>query len=98
MKVLRPTLLIRVALYGGLMVLAASLWAWAIGANVLYGVVSGAVLGLGAAIYLDEPFNESHDEGGFESLSAFLVGVMIVLLLIALCIIAAIVGIVRRVL
>ncbi len=46
------------------MVLAASLWAWAIGANVLYGVVSGAVLGLGAAIYLDESFNESHDTGG----------------------------------
>ena len=47
---------------------------------------------------MDAPFNEAHDEGGFESLSAFLVGVMIVLLLIALCIIAAIVGIVRQVL
>ena len=55
-------------------------------------------LGLGAAIYLDESFNESHDTGGFESLTAFLAGGMIVLLLIALCIIAAIVGIVRRVL
>ena len=98
MKILRSTLLSRVALYGGLMVLAASLWAWAIGANVLYGVVSGAVLGLGAAIYLDESFNESHDTGGFQSQTAFLAGGMIVLLLIALCIIAAIVGIVRRVL
>ncbi len=80
------------------MVLAASLWAWAIGANVLYGVASGAVLGLGAATYLDQSFDEAHDEGGFQSLSAFLVGVMIVLLLIALCIIAAIVGIARLVL
>ena len=50
----------------------------------------------GPLIYLDDSFNESHDTGGFQSLTAFLAGAMIVLLLIALCIIASIVGIVRR--
>ena len=98
MKTLGSTLLKRVMLYGGLMVLTASLWAWAIGTNVLYGVVSGAALGLGTAIYLDEPFNDSHEAGGLQSLSASLTGGMIVLLLLALCVIAAIVGAVRRVL
>ena len=44
--------LIRVVFYGGSFVLAGFVWAWALDANVWYGVVPGAALGLVAGLIL----------------------------------------------
>ena len=38
---------VRIALYGGLIVLAATVWAWAVGANPWHGVAVGGVLAWG---------------------------------------------------
>ncbi len=50
MKYPRRSTLTRVAVYGGLIVLAASIWAWAVGAAVWLGVVGGGVLDLVSGI------------------------------------------------
>ena len=60
MKFFLPSLLIRFVLYGGLITLAATLWAWAIGVSVSYGVVSGVVLGLLAGVYLDKELTKTY--------------------------------------
>lgn len=92
-----PLLLIRVVVYGFSLVLAGGVWAWALGANIWYGVVPGAVLGL-AAVCLLGPTSDAESEAS-EDLSGmgdFLVRVMVVLLLLALSFIGAIVGFVMR--
>ena len=91
-------MLIRVVLYGGLITLAATLWAWAIGVNVWYGFVSGVVLGLLVSIYLDKELTKNYASGGFDAMTGMWSGVVIVGFLLALSIIGAIVGIVLRIL
>jgi len=52
MRIIRYSTLIRVLVYGDFVVLFASIWAWALGLAVWHEAVAGAVLGLGAGIFL----------------------------------------------
>ena len=63
------TTIIRVTLYGGVVVLAASVWAWALGFAVWHGAVVGAILGLAAGIFLD-----GNDEGALGATGPVLQG------------------------
>ena len=98
MKLFRYSLLIRLVIYGGPIILAATLWAWAIGVSVWYGVVPGVVLGLLASIYLDKELTKNYASGGFDAMTGMWSGVVIVGFLLALSIIGAIVGVVLRIL
>ena len=97
-KLFRYSLLIRLVIYGGPIILAATLWAWAIGVNVWYGFVPGVVLGLLVSIFLDKELTKSYASGGFEAMTGMWFGVVIVGFLLALSIIGAIVGVVLRIL
>ena len=89
--------LIRVVLYGFSLVLAGAVWAWAFGANTWYGVVPGAVLGLGAVFMLGPTSDaESRASRDLSGMTYFFGRVMVVVLLLALSIVGAIVGFVIR--
>ena len=92
-----PLYLIRVVLYGLSLVLAGAVWAWAFGANIWYGVVPGAVLGLGAVLTLgptsDAEAKSARDLTGMLYVFGRLVAVA---LLLTLSIVGAIVGFVIR--
>ena len=88
---------VRIALYGGLMVLAATVWAWAVGANPWHGVAAGGVLGLGTGIFLGLSLRDEYDGGGLQTVGLLLAGLFFIGLLLALSLAGAIVGIVRLV-
>ena len=88
---------VRVALYGGLMVLAATVWAWAVGANPWHGVAAGGVLGLGTGILLGLSLRDEYDGGGFQTVGLLFAGLFFIGFLLALSIAGAVVGIVRLV-
>ena len=92
-----PLLLIRVVLYGLSLVLAGAVWAWAFGANLWYGVVPGAVLGLGA-VYLLGPTSDAEARASRDLTGMLYVfgRLVVVALLLALSIVGAIVGFVIR--
>ena len=76
---------------------AGAVWAWAFGTNVWYGAVPGAVLGLGAFIIFGPTSDaESEAAGDLSGLSYLALRGMLVLLLLALSVVGAIVGIVIR--
>ncbi len=87
--------LIRVVFYGGSFVLAGFVWAWALDANIWYGVVPGAALGLVAGLILGTT-SKTAETGGLESLIYLLGCIMVVALPLALSIIGGIVGLVIR--
>ena len=92
-----PSILVRIAFYGGLMVLAATVWAWAVGANPWHGVAVGGFLGLGTGIFLCLSLGNEYDKPGLGAMGACISGVILVGLLLALSLAGAIVGIVRLV-
>ena len=61
-----PSILVRIAFHGGLMVLAATVWAWAVGANPWHGVAVGVLLGLGTGIFLGLSLGNEYDEQDLE--------------------------------
>ncbi len=93
MKSLRYSTLIRVAVYGGLVVLAASIWAWALGFAMWHGASVGAVLGLAFGVLVDK-FMEGIDGGSedFTGMFRFVTGTFVMLFFLALYIVGAIVG------
>lgn len=69
--------LARVAFYGLSLVLAGFVWAWALDANIWYGVVPGAVLGLVAVLAFGfGNYEESEAAGGFAPLAELLATVL----------------------
>ena len=90
--------LIRVVLHGGTFVLAGFVWAWALGANLWYGIVPGAVLGLLAALIFGPTSKEERTATGLSKTGIFIARVMFVLFLLALSIVGAVVGLVIRLL
>ena len=95
MRILDPGVLIRVVFYGGLIALAATVWAWAVGTNVLYGVVPGVVLGLGGGIFLGLAFKNAYEDDPWGGMPTFLAGSIVFGFLLVLSIVGAIVGIIR---
>lgn len=87
---------IRVVLYVVLSVLAGFVWAWAYGANLWDGIVPGAVLGLAAGIFVPRVLAEGYKRGGFDSLGAMLLGVVVIGFLLAFSAVGAIVGLIIR--
>lgn len=87
--------LIRVVLYGGSSVLAGFVWAWAFGANLWYGVVPGAAVGVMAVVVFGST-SDAEETGGLESVGYFLGRMMVVALLLALSMVGAIVGVIIR--
>lgn len=67
---LRRSILIRIAVYGGLVVLAATIWAWALGFAALHGAVAGAALGLAVGIFLDGMMKDFWEPGDLSSMAA----------------------------
>ena len=97
MKNLQRSTLIRVAVYGGFVVLAASIWAWALGFEPWHGAVVGAVLGLAFGVRVDKMMEEI--DGGnedFTAITRFVTGTFVMLFFLALSIIGGIVGFVIR--
>lgn len=84
---------IRVVVYGGLVVLAATVWAWALGFTVWNGVVVGGVLGLAVGIVMDLMMRSIWDQGELSSVgfAMFLGGAFIPLVLVITVIGAAVV-------
>ena len=71
MKYLRRSTFIRIAVYGGMVVLAASVWAWSLGFAMWHGAVVGAILGLAVGIFTvlfqgvtEEPMMVDIDDAG----------------------------------
>ena len=95
-KLWTPGILIRFVLYVGLSVLAGFVWAWALGANLWYGIVPGAVLGLAAGIFVPGSLVEGYKQGGFEALGAMFFGAVVIGFLLALSGLGAVVGLVIR--
>ena len=85
--------LLRVLVYGGLVVLAASIWAWAVGFAVWYGAIVGVVLGLAAGIFLDSMMRDLWEPGDLSSMAAPIMGFAYVALMLVISIIGVIVGI-----
>ena len=94
---MRYSLLIRLVIYGGPIILAATLWAWAIGVNVWYGFVPGVVLGLLVSFLLDAVKEGLKSEGGLADLGRLAIGGYFILLFLAISIVGAIVGVVLRI-
>lgn len=92
---MRVSTLIRVAAYGGSVVLAASVWAWAFGFAAWHGAIAGVALGVGAGIFMDGMMRDIRKSGEMSSLLAPVMGLAYVVLLLGLIIVGAIVGIVR---
>ena len=88
--------LFRVVFYGLSLVLAGFVWAWAFGANIWYGVVPGAVLGLVAVLLFGKTGKEEAKADGFDALGYLLARMVFVGFLLALSIVGAIVGLVIR--
>lgn len=97
MKSLRYSTLIRIAVYGGLVVFAASIWAWALGFAAWHGAGAGASLGLALGVLVDKFMEEIGDADDLTGLLGLVAGTFITLLLLALSIVGAIVGIVLQV-
>ena len=53
MKHVRHSTLIRIVVYGGAVVIATSVWAWALGFPMWHGAIIGGALGLTTGIFLD---------------------------------------------
>lgn len=96
MKTLRRSTLIRIAVYGGLVFLAATIWAWALGFAAWHGAVAGAVLGLPFGVLVGRFMEAFGGAADHASLIRFAHGSWIILLLLALSIVGAIVGIAIR--
>ena len=86
--------LIRVVVYGGFVVLAATIWAWALGFAAWHGAVVGAVLGLAVGISLDRMMRVLWEPGDLSSMAAPILGFAYVALMLIISIIGAIVGII----
>lgn len=92
-----PILLLRVVLYGFSLVVAGGVWAWAFGANIWYGVIPGAVLGLWVVLKPAPTSDaEARSAEDLSGMAYFFGRVMIVILLLTLSIVGAIVGSVIR--
>ncbi len=96
MNIFRLSTLIRVVMYGGLIVLAASIWAWALGFAAGHGAIAGAVLGLVFGVLMDMFMKGFDDDGDHAGLIQFGFGSLIMLFFLALSIVGAIVGLVIR--
>lgn len=96
MTVFRLSTLIRVPVYGGVVVLASSVWAWALGFAVWHGAVAGAVLGIVLGVLMDMFMQEFDGADDLRGLARFVFGSGVMLLFLALSIVGAIVGLVIR--
>ena len=92
MKYIRYSTLIRVAVYGGVVVLATSAWAWALGFAAWHGAVVGAALGLAAGIFLDRVMREIWEPQDLSSLAAPVLAFAYVALMLVISLIGAAVG------
>ena len=98
MRYPRRSTLIKVAVYGGVVVLAATVWAWALGFAAWHGAVAGAVLELAFGVFADSFMEILGDAGDLRGLARFAIGMWIILLSLALSIVGAVVGVVLRIL
>ena len=96
LRMILVTTIIRVALYGGVVILAASVWAWALGLAVWHGAVVGAVLGLTAGILLDGMMRELWESQDLSSMAAPVLAFAYIALMLVISLIGAAVGIYRR--